>query len=81
MDVLGDAVVTSALLETLHNAFPNGCTIDILCHAYNYIGFKYNKFINKCYVLDDHVIGSKKLSKNFVYRILRLLEIIFVLKL
>lgn len=64
MDLLGDAIVTSAFLETLHNVFDN-CSVDILCHGYNSVAFTSNIFVNNCYILKDHVIGAKKNAPSF----------------
>lgn len=62
-DVLGDAVVTSAFIESLASSIDN-VKIDVLCNQQNYPAFKYNPFLNKIYIL-DHQQGTKKLADNY----------------
>lgn len=62
-DVLGDAVVTSAFIESLVSSIDH-VKIDVLCNQQNYPAFKYNPFLANIYVL-DHRQGTKELAKNY----------------
>lgn len=62
-DVLGDAVVTSAFIESLVSSIDN-VKIDVLCNQQNYAAFRYNPFLSKIYVL-DHRQGTKDLANNY----------------
>ena len=62
-DVLGDAVVTSAFIESLVSSIDN-VKIDVLCNQQNYPAFRYNPFLSKIYIL-DHRQGTKDLANNY----------------
>lgn len=62
-DLLGDAIVTSAFIETLKKTIPN-LILDVLCHEHNLPAFRYHPLVNDIYVL-DHQQGTKKAASNY----------------
>lgn len=64
MDVLGDAVVSSAFIESLSTTIPQDSKIDVLCHYYNYPAFKFHPLISNTYVL-NHKQGTKALADDY----------------
>ncbi len=63
-DCLGDGVLTSTFIKTLHDNVPN-VEIDILCTKYNYPAFKYNPYISKIFFINDD--NNSRLDNNSVF--------------
>ncbi len=62
-DVLGDAVVTSTLIEVLANSIQHA-QIDILCNKYTEAVYRYNPFLKHIFVI-DHRQNSRELAADF----------------
>lgn len=60
-DVLGDAIVSSTFIESLAKSL--NCQIDILCHAYNEVAFRYNPYLTNIFI-SKHQQGTKRLADD-----------------
>lgn len=62
-DVLGDAVVSSVLIEVLAKSID--CQINVMCNKYNEVVFRYNPYISNVFI-SAHQQGTKELAPDYL---------------